>query len=170
MKIVLLGYMGSGKSTIGKALAQYLQCDFMDLDTYIETEQGMAIAELFKAKGEIFFRREESRALKAVLAQNDSLVLALGGGTPCYGTNMDDILETATTSVYLDMSIPALVKRLSNEKAQRPLIAHLADEELGEFIGKHLFERRPFYRKAAHIVNCDDKSVAAIVNEIRNLL
>lgn len=97
--------------------------------------------------------------------ENDC-VLSLGGGTPCFGNNMDLVNEQAT-SVYLQANIPTLVERLLPEKAKRPLIARIQDQDLPEFIGKHLFERSQFYRQAKNTVSVDKKSVDQIVNEIR---
>ena len=166
MKIVLLGYMGSGKSTISRLLAEKLNLEAMDLDTLIEAEAVQSIPDIFKEKGEIFFRKLEHQVLKNVLQSPASFVLALGGGTPCYSGNMDLILKVTSNVFYLKMGIPALAKRLSPEKEERPLISHLADEELPEFIGKHLFERQPFYMQAPHILNIDNKMVEEIAGEI----
>ena len=139
MKITLLGYMGSGKSTVGKELAHALHVPFKDLDDYIIEKEGMSIKEIFQEKGEIYFRLQESRYLKELLHAKEDLVLALGGGAPCYADNMNAIKKEAL-SVYLKASIPALCNRLGSEKEQRPLIAALNDAQLTEFIGKHLFE------------------------------
>lgn len=166
MKIVLLGYMASGKSTIGKQLAAQLNSRFLDLDSVIENRTQQTIPELFDKKGEIHFRKEEHFALKSVLEEDDDFVLALGGGTPCYGNNMELILEKATQSIYLQLSIPALVGRLLHEKDSRPLVQHLDEADLPEFVGKHLFERRNYYAQAGHTIICDGKSVDEIVKEI----
>nr|WP_299340080.1 shikimate kinase [Allomuricauda sp.] len=167
MKVVLVGYMASGKSSVGKLLANELKVPFLDLDTFIEEEVGMPIPRIFEEKGEIFFRKLEYKLLNQVLMENDSLVLSTGGGTPCYGTNMDSILQNSDLAVYLQLSIPALVKRLVVEKEDRPLVRHLNEEDLPEFIGKHLFERRPFYSQAQLTVNSDEKSLEQIVAEIK---
>jgi len=168
MKVILMGYMGSGKSTIGLQLAKILDVEFMDLDVYIEAKETKTIQELFKSKGEIYFRKKESSYLKELLNTNESSVIALGGGTPCYGTNLQLILKTDNAkSVYLKLSIPSLVKRLELEKSKRPLISHLkTQEELTEFIGKHLFERSPYYSQANEIIIADEKSVDDIVEAI----
>jgi shikimate kinase len=168
MKIILMGYMGSGKSTIGLQLANILGFTFVDLDAYIEAKESSSIPELFKSKGEIYFRKKESSYLKELLNTNESSVIALGGGTPCYGINLQLILETDNAkSVYLKLSIPSLVKRLELEKSKRPLISHLkTQEELTEFIGKHLFERSPYYSQANEIIIADEKSVDDIVEAI----
>ena len=166
MKIVLLGYMGSGKTTVARLLAEQLQLRLMDLDTLIETYANQRIPEIFQEKGEIFFRKLEHQVLEKTLETPESFILALGGGTPCYGRNMDIILQATQRVFYLKMGIPQLTKRLINEKQDRPLISHIADEELPEFIGKHLFERQPFYMKAPYIVKSDNKSAREIAEEI----
>ncbi|MET1260882.1 shikimate kinase [Flagellimonas sp. DF-77] len=170
MKIVLLGYMASGKSTIGKALAEKRGLPFFDLDTEIEKASGMSIPELFEKKGEIYFRRKESEVLRDVIGSKSAFVLSLGGGTPCYGTNMEAILAPDVASFYLKLPISELVDRIHNEKDSRPLVASLAAEELPEFVGKHLFERSPYYNRAGKIIACSGKSVSETVAEIEATL
>jgi shikimate kinase len=125
---------------------------------------------VFQTKGELFFRKKEHELLREWLETNQSGVLALGGGTPCYAGNMDLLLEYTPNVFYLQMSVPALAERLRTELEQRPLVAHLPAEELPEFIGKHLFERAPFYALAPYTIACDRQSTDAIVQEIRDLL
>ncbi|NVJ89977.1 MAG: shikimate kinase [Flavobacteriaceae bacterium] len=170
MKIILLGYMGSGKSTIGKLLAKSLQLPFIDLDDYIELHEELTITEIFETKGEIYFRKIESIYLNKVLQKKDSFILSIGGGTPCYGNNISDIKNSEAISIYLQASIPLLVKRLKLNKEKRPLIASFNDEQLIEYIGKHLFERNNFYNKANHIVKTDNKNRQTIIDEIKELL
>jgi len=162
--------MGSGKSTVGKILAEALQLDFLDLDSYIEKEEGATIPELFETKGEIYFRKKENLYLDRILKEKNQLVLATGGGTPCYGNNMDVIRNGTRNVFYLKVSIGELVKRLSDQKSERPLIKNIPDSHLPEFIGKHLFERRFFYEKAWHSLSSDGKQAEEIAMEIRSLL
>ena len=164
-KIVLLGYMGSGKTSIGKFLAQKVQLEFMDLDDYIESKEQMTIAAIFKNKGEIYFRQREAAYLQEILESELAIVLSVGGGTPCYGNNMNLIKDHAT-SFYLQASIATLGSRLIKEKDSRPLIAALNADDLDEFIAKHLFERRAFYELAHHRINVSDNSIEVIVDEI----
>ena len=168
MVLVLIGYMASGKSTLGKILAEKLSYGFLDLDDYIEEKENSTIKDIFKLKGEIHFRKLETHYLKELLATKTNLVLSLGGGTPCYGNNMDVILKAPnTTSIYLKALIPTLIERLKNEKAKRPLIAHIqTDDLLAEFIGKHLFERSQFYSLASLTVATDNKTEKDIVEEL----
>ena len=170
MIVVLLGYMASGKSTIGRTLATQLNYEFLDLDDEISERLKMEIPEIFQKKGELFFRKKETEVLQDVLQSKSNLVLALGGGTPCYGTNMELIKEATPASFYLQLSISSLTQRLTNEKDNRPLVAHLDAEELPEFLGKHLFERASFYSQAAHTIVADTKEVDEIVDEIKEIL
>lgn len=170
MQIVLLGYMGSGKTTIGKKLAENIDLDFLDLDSHIEKVEGISIAELFDSKGEIYFRKKEHEYLTQILSGDDNFILSTGGGTPCYGENMNTILEGTENVFYLKTSMNELLIRLSKEKEQRPLIKNIADSDLPEFIGKHLFERSFFYEMAHHIISCDNKNPAVISTEIAKLL
>ncbi len=168
MKIILMGYMGSGKSTIALKLSRILGYTFIDLDVYIETLEGLPVKDIFKTKGEIYFRKIETVYLKQVLDDKKSVVIALGGGTPCYGNNMNLILNTKNTnSIYLKASIKSLAERLQPEKHKRPLIAHLqTKEDLTEFVGKHLFERSPYYSMANVSINVDEKSEEKVVETI----
>ncbi len=170
MKIVLLGYMGSGKTTVGKILATALEIPFLDLDDHIEASENSTISEIFESRGEIYFRKKEYEYLKQLLATHDELVLSTGGGTPCYGQNMKTILEGTKNVFYLKVSISELVDRLLPEKDHRPLIKNIRDEELPEFIGKHLFERSFFYQQAHHIIRCDERANEDIITEIKSRL
>ena len=171
MKIILLGYMGSGKTTVGIQLAKKLFLNFTDLDEFIEEKEQKSIKEIFEQKGEIYFRKIEHKYLKQFIKENESFVLSLGGGTPCYAVNLDLILHDKNNlSFYLRGSISTLFKRLSENKIKRPLINDLSDNQLTEYIAKHLFERGVFYDKATYKISIDDKKVQEIVTEIRILL
>ncbi|NJB38007.1 MULTISPECIES: shikimate kinase [Flavobacteriaceae] len=167
MKIILLGYMGSGKSTVGKELAKQVGLSFLDLDEEIEKKENLKISEIFSHKGEIYFRKLETAVLSELLKSDENFILSLGGGTPCYGNNMQLVQEATTLSFYLNLSVGNLTERLLSEKAKRPLIASQADEELAEFIGKHLFERNPFYQKANHVINCNGKNLEEVLAAIK---
>jgi len=170
LKIVLVGYMGSGKSTIGLALADVLKLEFLDLDSYIETQEGLSIPEIFLKHGELYFRKKEGAYLKEILTTKTNFVLATGGGTPCYGINMKEILEATANVFYLKLSLSSLVMRLKSEKEHRPLIKNVADEELTEFIGKHLFERSYYYNQAEKAILCDNQLPAEIVKMLASQL
>ncbi|MFK2820760.1 shikimate kinase [Flavobacteriaceae sp. LMIT009] len=168
MVIVLMGYMASGKSTIGNFLAKKLDFEFLDLDDYIEIQEGLTVKQIFSDKGEIYFRKLETRYLIKLLETEENIVLALGGGTPCYGNNLESILKNGNTiSVYLKASINSIIKRVEGEKSKRPLIAHLnTKEDIIEFIGKHLFERSQFYNQADFVVGTDNLEIDQIIEQI----
>lgn len=168
MIIILLGYMGSGKSTLGKGLATILKYDFLDLDDFISKKENRSVPELFEKKGEIYFRKIESQYLAEILDVSHNLVLALGGGTPCYGNNMSLLISNPNVrTFYLKLSIPHLAARLFPERENRPLINHLDSEaDLQEFIGKHLFERTHYYNQAHFIVQTDHNSKQQVLEAI----
>jgi shikimate kinase len=168
MKIILIGYMGSGKSNVGEELSKVIHLPFIDLDSYIEQQEGKSVSAIFTDRGEIYFRRKEAEYLKSLLASHPKLVLATGGGTPCYGDVMSQLLEVPkSVTVYLNCSVDTLTTRLWKEKNQRPLISHLTSEELlNDFIRKHLFERSFVYNKAAIKINCDTLTTSEIVEQI----
>lgn len=170
VKIVLLGYMGSGKTTVGRIVANHLNIKFLDLDAYIEQRENMSVSSIFKEKGEIYFRKKEIEYLIEIFLNESSFVLSLGGGTPCFGDNMNVINEKTANSFYLNVSISELKERLVKEKNHRPMISHLQDNELTEFIGKHLFERSFFYNKAHQKVKSDNNSPTEIAEVIINSL
>ena len=167
MNIILIGYMGSGKSTVGKKLSEQLGHKYIDLDDYIQKKEGHSIAQIFKNKGEIYFRKVESKYLKEVLGIHGA-VISLGGGTPCYGHNMDIIKNADDAfSIYLKATISNLTDRLFKEKDSRPLISHINQkQDLREFIGKHLFERSPFYSQSDITLETDNKTVDEIAETI----
>ena len=168
-KIILLGYMGCGKTTIGQKLAVSLNRQFIDLDQYIEQNEKLSIKKLFESNKEIQFRKLEHHYLKELISNPDSFVLSLGGGTPCYANNHLMLQADHITSVYLKASIATLTKRLEDQKDSRPLLANQPDDEMAEFIAKHIFERSYFYSHATHTVNIDGKSIETIVQEITDL-
>ncbi len=165
MIISLVGYMGSGKSHISKILSDKLHFKLIDLDKEIFLRNKLTIPEIFEKKGEIYFRKLERETLEEILAGEENLVLSLGGGTPVYYNNME-IINNNSKSVFLRASVSTLADRLSKQKEKRPLIARIPEEELPEFIAKHLFERNPFYGKAQFTVNTDHREPEDIVNEI----
>lgn len=156
-RIFLIGYMGSGKSTVGKKLAAKIGYDFIDLDKFIETEYKQTISEIFATKGEKEFRAMEHNALKKLIEKN-KLVVACGGGTPCYYNNME-LMNNHGMTVYLKMSSDSLVNRLSNAKNERPLIANKTGMELRQYVNQQLEKREDIYHQAHYIVKGKDLNV-----------
>jgi shikimate kinase len=170
MKIVLLGYMASGKSSIGKRLSKKLSMSFLDLDDYIIEKEGMPISKIFETKGEVYFRLIENKYLKEILAKDEKFILALGGGTPCYANNMEEINKKDAVSIYLQGSTATMIERLIRKKSKRPLIASLSDDKIPEFVAKHLFERRPYYEQAKTTIKIDHKTKKEVAEELVILL
>ena len=172
MNIILLGYMGCGKSSIGRHLALEMKMKCLDLDDYIETQEKKSINQIFEDKGEIYFRKKENQYLKEVLETQNNTIISPGGGTPCFAGNLELIKNTINAkSVYLKTSLQELVNRLFLEKEKRPLIMHIASKDnLKDFIRKHLFERSFYYNQAEYVISTDDKSVEDIAVEIRSTL
>ena len=168
MNIFLVGYMASGKTTVGKELAEKINFQFIDLDEYIEKKEEMSVSEIFKAKGEIYFRKIETKYLIELIASDNKFVISLGGGTPCYGNNLELLLNAnKAISIYLKASLNELVNRLFDDKNKRPLIAHIdTKESLLEFVGKHLFERNNYYSQVSKTINIDNKETEQIIEEI----
>lgn len=157
--------MGSGKTLVSKELSILNNLKIFDLDTEISKQNNSSIAEIFKKKGEIFFRKTEKEVLEKILSTEKNIILSLGGGTPCYYNNIDSINEK-TISVFLKTNVKTLAQRLSSEKDKRPLIQNISNEDLPEFIAKHLFERNPFYNQAKITINTDNLSAREIAEEI----
>src|SRR5690606_8946216 len=140
-KIILVGSMGSGKSVIGEYLSEISGFPYYDLDQIIEHKERKTVSEVFKDKGEIYFRKVESLLFRELLQKNENYILSLGGGTPCYANNHLLLQQEDVLSFYLKTPVPTLVERLKNEKQNRPLLAHLPDSELEEYLNKLLFDR-----------------------------
>lgn len=172
MIIVLSGYMGSGKSLIGKKLARELNYSFVDLDEEIERNQGMKISEIFSEKGEIYFRRIEIQVLKSCLKATENIILALGGGTPCYGQNLELIKSNPDTKlIYLKVDLKTLTDRLFPERHYRPMISNIKDiSQLDDFLRKHLFERQFYYMQSDFIIEASSQTPENIAIGIINQL
>ena len=147
--------MGSGKTTLGEAIAHLKNIPFIDLDSYIAEGENLSVQEIFRSKGEIYFRKKETLYLKELLQKEEDFILSLGGGTPCFGNNMALIKEATSLSIYLKYQPQSLTQRLLQEKDHRPLLAQIKEIDLEEFIRKHLFERNPYYAQATHIIAMD---------------
>lgn len=151
--IIIIGYMGAGKTTVGKALAKELGVMFYDLDWYIETRMHKTVKEIFDEKGEEGFRFIEHNMLHEV-AEFENVVVSCGGGAPCFFDNMDYMNQLGTT-VYLKATPETLHAHLQMGKGVRPLLLNKTPEEVETFIKEQLKQREPFYLKAQHIFDID---------------
>ncbi len=153
MRLFLVGYMASGKSTFGKLLAQKTGCAFIDLDDFWVQQEGLTVAEIFQQFGEEEFRKRERKALEKV-AEIDNVIVATGGGTPCFFDNMELMNRTGTT-VYLQASAQWLANSIVLHPGDRPLVKGLSLNQLIDFVEKHLPPRISFYEKAKKVVNVE---------------
>ncbi len=169
-KIILLGYMGCGKSTISKRLSVATGISTVDLDKYIEDRTQLSINKIFEQKGEIYFRKLEREVLLELLNSPENLIIALGGGTPCYANNHELLTGDRIVSIYLKASIETLVNRLYSNRSKRPLIANKDEHELKEFIAKHLFDRSFYYNQAQYKVSIDGKTKDETAEDILKIL
>ncbi len=168
-KIILIGYMGSGKTTLAKLLSEKIQIPSYDLDQIIEEKEQKSISDIFKTKGEIYFRKQEHLLFKEILDSPQNLILSLGGGTPCYANNHELLKDEETISIYLKASVDTILERLESVK-DRPLLSGMAKDEKQEFIAKHLFDRSYYYNQAKYTISVDGKSPERIVQDIILLL
>lgn len=169
-KIILLGYMGCGKSTIANKLSKVIQIPFVDLDEMIVEKMNLSINAIFEKHGEIYFRKIEHDVFIELLNAPESFIIGLGGGTPCYANNHELLNGDNVVSIYLKASIETLFNRLAFNSSKRPLIADKNPEEMKEFIAMHLFERSFYYNQAQYKVVVDDKTIDQTANEIADLL
>lgn len=169
MLIYLIGFMGSGKSTIGKELANKLSYDFVDLDKIIEDNEELSVRDIFHKRGENEFRRLEYKYLRhESLIEN--AVISTGGGTACFFNNMHYMNQSGIT-IFLDVDIPTLAKRLLKDKEKRPLIARFKKEQLLEYLEIKLKERIFHYKKSYSFIDASrsvKKSVSQIIKEINS--
>jgi shikimate kinase len=171
-RIILIGYMGSGKTTVGKALSKETGMMFYDLDWYIESRMRKTVSQIFAEKGEQGFRKIEYNMLHEV-AEFENVIISCGGGTPCFFDNMDYLNQQGDV-VYLKASPETLYKHLLMAKIERPLLKDKSPEELIAYITEHLKERASFYEKAhytldVNVLDNNDK-IATSVERIKSLL
>lgn len=150
-RIVLIGYMGAGKTTLGRVLAKHLNLEFFDLDWYVENRYRMKIPQIFQEKGEEGFRQLERLMLHEV-GEMEDVVISCGGGTPCFFDNMEYMNSLADT-IYLKATPEVLAMHLRMGKGKRPLLEGKSPEELEETVRQMLVDREPFYTRAKHIVD-----------------
>ena len=165
MKIFLIGFMGCGKTHWGKLLSEKLGMPFFDLDDKIAEHEGRSIADIFKIQGEEHFRLLEKDVLHILTESHESFVMATGGGTPCFYNNID-YLKKQGTVVWINCSTELLYQRLVKEKAERPLISNIADDQLKNYIVKKYSGRKIYYQQANVILPEEIISLENMVNKI----
>lgn len=172
IRIFLTGYMGAGKTTLGKALARHLRVAFIDLDWYIEERFHKTVGELFAERGEAGFRELERNMLHEA-GEFEDVVISTGGGAPCFFDNIDYMNRTGQT-VFLDVRPGVLFRRLRVAKQQRPILQGKKDDELLAFIEEALARRAPFYTQARYRFCADEledrDQIEASVVRLRELL
>lgn len=152
-RIFLIGYMGAGKTTVGKVLSKQLGLSFIDLDHYIEGRYHKTVGQLFAERGEDAFREIERKMLREVALFEDTLV-STGGGVPCFFDNME-FMNGSGKTVYLKVSVGELAKRLEACKTIRPVLKGRSGSELKEFIAENLQKREPFYMRASVVFEAE---------------
>tara|TARA_B110000459_G_C16424658_1_gene409053 strand:+ start:152 stop:658 length:507 start_codon:yes stop_codon:yes gene_type:complete len=162
----LIGYMGAGKTTIAKLLANELHLPFYDTDQEIEKKEERGVLEIFKKNGEMHFRMLETELLKDI---NQNSIIACGGGLPIHNNNMG-LIDSKGISIYLKASNDCLFNRLKNDKKNRPLIANKTNRDLKIYITRELQNRSPFYNLAKHTILVDNKSTEKVLREVNSLI
>lgn len=165
MRVYLVGYMGCGKSTMGRKLASMLDLTLIDLDHYLENKYFKTIPQIFAEEGEENFRRKEQSVLHEV-STFDNVIVATGGGAPCFFDNMD-VMNRTGFCIFLDVNTEELVERLTHAKTERPIIKGKSKEELAGFIDGMMEKRRPFYEKAKYILKDKNISPEQIIQIIK---
>ena len=166
MMLVLVGYAGSGKSSLAKRLAKALGVGYVDTDTLVEQSVGATIADIFHYEGEEYFRRAEREVLDRLVAEGYDGIVATGGGLPAWEDNMERLNNIGTT-IYLQRSPEQILSRLSAYgREKRPMFRGKSDEELLQFMHEHLAQREPYYIKSRIVVDCNTMSDADVVNYI----
>ncbi len=174
-RIYLIGYMGAGKTTLGKKLAKVVDANFIDLDKFIECKYHKTVPDIFEEHGEEGFRLIEQSALLEV-SEIENVIISTGGGAPCFFDNMK-VMNDSGLTIYIKATPEELASRLRASKTVRPIVASKTDDELIPFIAKHLTEREEYYNQAKvsfyteHLVSKEDidKTVDRMANEIKNL-
>jgi shikimate kinase len=165
MRIFLIGFMGSGKTHWGRLLSEKLGIRFFDLDEQVTEHAGKPISEIFETEGEEIFRLMEKDVLHIITESHESFVMACGGGTPCYFNNIEYMNKSGTT-VWINVPLDCLFKRLLLEKEKRPLISALSGEQLKGFISKKFSDRRIYYEQANTTIDDEPVQLEKLIEKI----
>lgn len=157
-RLILIGFMGSGKTTLGRKLAKKLNYQFIDTDTLIEEQEQLSISQIFDQKGESYFRAVETKLLDS-LENHENTIISVGGGLPCFEKNMEKLKQLGTV-IYLERPAKELYQRILTNIQQRPLLANKTESELLNYIEKTLQDRDVYYRQAHFILNRDQQKIS----------
>ena len=170
MKLFLVGYMGCGKSSLGKKLAKALGVRFLDMDAEIESREGVSVSDIFHYQGEEYFRKSERLIIEEVAAESDDVIVSTGGGVPLWQDNME-VMNQIGLTLYLRRTAEQIASRLSpHGRAKRPKLRDLNDEELVVFMRDNMAQREPFYNKATLCIDCTPHSDAELVEMIKKYI
>lgn len=169
-KIFLIGYMGCGKSSLGRKLAKVGGMEFMDMDSIIEQREGASISDIFHYQGEEYFRDAERALIEELGTAEGDMVISTGGGAPAWQNNME-LMNSLGATIYLRRTAQQIASRLSpHGRQKRPKLRGLNDEELVAFMTTNMAEREPFYSKAKYCVDCAERSDAELIDYILQIV
>lgn len=169
-KIFLIGYMGCGKSSLGRKLAKAGGMEFMDMDSIIEQREGASISDIFHYQGEEYFRDAERALIEELGTADGDMVISTGGGAPAWQNNME-LMNSLGDTIYLRRTAQQIASRLSpHGRQKRPKLRGLNDEELVAFMTTNMAEREPFYSKAKYCVDCAERSDAELIDYILQIV
>ncbi len=165
MLVYLIGFMGSGKTTQGRKLAEALSWDFIDTDEWLEKQENSSVNEIFKAKGEAYFRDLETYLIGQIATRKNTII-ATGGGMPCFNQNLD-LLKQSGLVIYLKAGLGCIMQRILNERDKRPLLSVIEPNELADFISDKLDERKPCYQNAHYTVLSKGLKIQALIDIVQ---
>ena len=151
--IILIGFMGVGKTSLGKKLAKKMGYDFLDTDKWIEQKTGLTIPEIFEKNGEAYFRKLERNCVEEIKVIHNT-VISVGGGLPCFGNTMDSLKSFGIT-IYLKLEAKEIARRLAESKIERPLLHGHSGDDIERYIEEKLKDREPFYSQAQYTLRPD---------------
>ena len=170
MKLFLIGFMGCGKSSLGRKIAKAAGVEFYDMDSMIEQREGATISDIFHFAGEQYFREKERALIEEFGSMDGSMVISTGGGAPAWQNNME-LMNSLGATIYLRRTAQQIASRLSpHGRQKRPKLRGLNDEELVAFMTTNMAEREPFYSKAKYCVDCAERSDAELIDYILQIV